>query len=247
MNTINMQASPEVAVATKQVKREDLTIRNWKHGCAIKGRELPEYSAWCAMRRRCDSDKVGNYADYGGRGIGVCSGLRDFPSFIAVLGRRPTRNHQIDRPSNDDSYACGECDECQSNGWDRNAEWATRSEQCNNRRSNVNVIIDGVEKTATQWARIKGVPTKLALSRIRAGMDPVLAVTLQKEEAIKHGASLRSGFGNGKSKPIFFNGESHTLSEWARIIGIHQASLRERIDKYGLEKALTTPKGVRIQ
>ena len=40
---------------------------------------------------------------------------------------------------------------------------------------------------------------------------------------------------------VKFNGEEHTISEWARIIGIGKETLRNRILKWGIEKALTTP------
>ena len=41
---------------------------------------------------------------------------------------------------------------------------------------------------------------------------------------------------------IEFNGESKTLIEWAESLHISQSTLRERLDKWTLEKALTTPK-----
>src|SRR5699024_971238 len=43
---------------------------------------------------------------------------------------------------------------------------------------------------------------------------------------------------------IDFNGESHTISEWAEIIGIRPSALSRRINALGwsVEQALTTPK-----
>lgn len=41
---------------------------------------------------------------------------------------------------------------------------------------------------------------------------------------------------------ITFNGASKTLKEWANQLNIDQSSLRERLDKWSLEKALTQPK-----
>lgn len=42
---------------------------------------------------------------------------------------------------------------------------------------------------------------------------------------------------------ITYNGETHTLSQWARIVGLHPKTLSRRIvDKHwSIEKALTTP------
>lgn len=45
-----------------------------------------------------------------------------------------------------------------------------------------------------------------------------------------------------KNRIIEFNGEAKLLVDWADQLGIDQASLRERLDKWSLEKALTTPK-----
>lgn len=36
---------------------------------------------------------------------------------------------------------------------------------------------------------------------------------------------------------ITYKGETHTLAEWSRILGIYQQKLRYRIDNWGLEKA----------
>ena len=38
---------------------------------------------------------------------------------------------------------------------------------------------------------------------------------------------------------IEFNGKSQCVSDWAKEIGIQESSLRERLDKWPLEKALT--------
>lgn len=38
---------------------------------------------------------------------------------------------------------------------------------------------------------------------------------------------------------IIFNGRSQTLHQWADELGINQSSLRERLEKWSLEKSLT--------
>lgn len=43
---------------------------------------------------------------------------------------------------------------------------------------------------------------------------------------------------------IEFNGEAKCLTDWARGIGINQASLRERLDKWPLDEALTKQKRI---
>lgn len=44
------------------------------------------------------------------------------------------------------------------------------------------------------------------------------------------------------NRVLTLNGDSKTLSEWAKQLGIDQASLRERLEKWSLEKSLTQPK-----
>lgn len=44
------------------------------------------------------------------------------------------------------------------------------------------------------------------------------------------------------SRIISFNGETKTLGEWAKQLGMDQSSLRERLEKWPLEISLTKPK-----
>jgi hypothetical protein len=47
-------------------------------------------------------------------------------------------------------------------------------------------------------------------------------------------------YGRG-GKPIEFDGEVRTLSEWARHLGLLKTTLHVRIKRWGLERALRTP------
>lgn len=105
--------------------------RRIKHGA----HDTPEYKAWKNLIQRCENPKIWNYKNYGGRGIKVCNGWRnDFAKFLAVVGLRPSKKHSIDRIDNDGNYSCGQCAECQTNGWALNCKWSTRIEQANNKR-----------------------------------------------------------------------------------------------------------------
>lgn len=39
-----------------------------------------------------------------------------------------------------------------------------------------------------------------------------------------------------------YNGETHTVSEWARKLGIERSAMSRRVRKWGVEKALTQPR-----
>ena len=48
------------------------------------------------------------------------------------------------------------------------------------------------------------------------------------------------------TRMIEFNGRALCVSHWAKEVGIHVASLIERLDNWSLEDSLTLPKGTRL-
>lgn len=81
----------------------------------------PLYGTWKRMRGRCLSKTHPRYADWGGRGIKICSRWDDFSLFVKDMGERPD-GHSLDRIDNDGDYTPDNC------------KWSTVSEQNKNQR-----------------------------------------------------------------------------------------------------------------
>lgn len=92
------------------------------HGESKRGQWTPEFQAWAAAKRRCHPSYRAA-RDYFDRGIRMCDRWAEsFDAFLADMGRRPSKDHSLDRINNDGHYEPGNC------------RWATRSQQQRNKR-----------------------------------------------------------------------------------------------------------------
>lgn len=128
-------------------------------------RQSKEYAAWSAMMTRCTNPNAINYADYGGRGIKVCDRWKNFENFYADMGE--ANGLTLDRLDVNGDYESSNC------------RWATRKEQCNNKRNNLVIEFSGERMTAIQWSERTGIGEGTIRKRIRLGW-PVERVLTEK-------------------------------------------------------------------
>lgn len=144
--------------------RPDLALRN-KLNATHGMTKSTTWKSWRAMRERCLTPSHKDYPRYGAVGITVCQAwASSFEQFLSDMGERP-EGTSIDRIDGGKGYEPGNC------------RWATSKQQGNNKKSNVLVCVDGVEKTIAEWSEVCGVERKTLEYRIRTGWDHKKAVT----------------------------------------------------------------------
>src|ERR1700679_453274 len=112
-------------------RREHSRKQATTHGMS----QTSEFKIWTWMNQRCFNPKATKFYLWGGRGITVCDRWRNsFANFIADMGRRPSKDHSIERKDTNGNYDPSNC------------VWATRKEQGRNRRNNQIVVIRGITK-----------------------------------------------------------------------------------------------------
>jgi len=177
------------------------------------------YNVWRNMRQRCFNVLCPGYRYYGGRGIKVCREWLNFDTFKQWASNNGYEEGlSIERIDNNSGYYPGNC------------RWATRLEQANNTRQNLNLEYQGRTQTLSQWARELNIKKGTLLYRLKSGWN--------KKRVFTKKPTYR--------KIIHFQGRTQTIAQWSKERNIKRSTIIMRITKYGwpIEKALTVqPKG----
>ena len=126
--------------------------------------KTPEFTAWVAMRNRCQNSNNVAYPRYGGRGLTVSPTWETFAIFFRDVGPRPSPRHTLERYDNNKGY------------WPNNVGWATWKEQTNNTRVNRILVVNGERKTLTQWSELSSVNDSTISRRLNRGWDVEAAI-----------------------------------------------------------------------
>jgi len=129
-----------------------------------------EYRTWLSMLQRCNNPKSPGYRNYGGRGITVCHRWKRYENFLSDMGRKPSRDHSIERKDVNAGYSPDNC--C----------WATITEQARNRRNSRFIVFRGERKTLAEWEEITGINRGAINTRLLSGWTVEDALTKPVQE-----------------------------------------------------------------
>ncbi len=173
-----------------------------------------EYTSWKCMRRRCSNKKEAEYWRYGGSGVTICEAWME--SFANFLSDMGPKPTAM-HTIDRMNPALGYCK--------ANCRWATRKEQQATRHDSFLANGVHVPRIAEQHGICRG--------------------TLRGR--LERGESLESALARpiaSRARYLTLNGRTQRLQDWCRELGIHSATLLERLNSpaWTLERALTTPK-----
>lgn len=127
------------------------------------------YRAWQSMKSRCYNINNPCYKRYGGRGISMCDKWKnDFKAFYDwAISNVYKKGLQIDRIDVNGNY---EPDNCR---------WVTPKKNSNNKRNNLYITIDDIQKTLYEWCDFYNLNYQTVWRRIHRGWSIKKALELE--------------------------------------------------------------------
>lgn len=187
------------------------------------------YRVWDSMKQRCYNPNDDKYKNYGARGIKVCDEwLHDSKAFMKWAYEngfdetKSQKEQSIDRIDVNGNYEPSNC------------RFTNARVQANNKTNNVLITFNGKTQTLAEWSRETGIQEGTIRFRMKSGWSVRDALTTPVQKQKKR----------EKNYQIEYKGKSHTMTEWANIIGCRVATLRRRLySGWSIERALETPIG----
>lgn len=139
------------------------------------GSGTPEYQAWKHIKERCYDENDIMFLNYGGRGIEMCQRWvcdNGFINFLNDVGKRPSKNHSIDRINVNGNYEPENC------------RWATRVEQNNNKTNTIYIEHNGERNNLSGWSKKTNISTNVLRDRYHRKWDysKILTTPLRKRK-----------------------------------------------------------------
>lgn len=190
---------------------EAAKTKNITHGMSY----TPEFRAWSRMKKTCEEPESKE------KGISYPKEWASFETFYAAMGAQPD-GHVLGRRDIEKSYS------------EENCKWMTKKESCKTRLNSVVYEYKGKKYSPAELSKETGVNISTLTKRIKDGMSVTDAV----ETPVR--ASSSNGVETMRNKKFSFNGEEHTITQWAAITGIPISTIYTRL-AYGWDivKVLT--------
>ena len=120
------------------------------------------YRIWKNMKSRCLNPNTPSYTNYGSRGISICNAWIAFEefyddmyvSYLESVALNDESGTTIERINNDECY----CKE--------NCVWATRKQQCRNKRNTRVITYNNKTQSLAEWADELNLPYHTLKDRI---------------------------------------------------------------------------------
>lgn len=182
------------------------------------------YSVWQNMKKRCYDKRNSGFKNYGGRGITVCQEWKNnfdvFAKWALSTGYDKDAKRgecTLDRIDVDKGY------------YPENCRWVNIDIQANNKRTNVNITMNGETKTFTQWCKFYGKDEETIRDRVKhQGMTFEEAITTPVKPKYIY---------------ITYCGETRSISAWERFFGFSDGFINSRINKgWSIEDAFEVPR-----